>query len=79
MITFNNKAAKEHYLDILTSLNSVHNLKQEKKKTQNNHHKPKPHKNNEPPKNPKLQKNPVEQDTEFYVQLIHWVIDNAFP
>lgn len=39
MITFNNKAAKEHYLDILVSLVNVHNLKLKKKQLKTKHKK----------------------------------------
>lgn len=43
MITFNNKAAKEHYLDILVPLVNIHNLKL-KNPTQNKQNTKKPHK-----------------------------------
>lgn len=55
MITFNNKAAKTHYLDILVSLVNIHILKLKKPN----------------PKQTKHKKATQKEDTDFYEQLIH--------
>lgn len=102
LITFNNKAAKEHCLDILASLGNVQtttttkqqnrnpNAPQTNKKTPNQPTKnkkqnkeqkkspqdpPKPNKNH----HKRTQNKTEEEDTDFYLQLVHSVLDICFP